>query len=403
MLARAGLVGLEQLRTNALRSTLTVLGIVIAVASTITVVSVIQGFTGYVADFLQGFGSNAMWIWPERPEGSAGETLGRIEMSLSDVGAITEGCEAIRHVSPLIRRPAAALRLGDRTARTVLEGVSGEYPAIRNYEIQAGRHFSVIDVEAGHQVCLVGRDVMRKLDVDESLLGRSLIIDGRQFEVVGLLGEKGSFFGLSQDDLVLVPHTAALRLYPSMAGALAAAAQAVSAEAVTEARAQIVNLLRRRHILEPYQPNDFQVRTQDEVLEIFRNISLVASVVLVGIVGISLLVGGIGIMNVMLVSVTERTREIGLRKAVGARRRDILLQFLAEAVALSLLGGGLGIGLGYGLTSLASLHPRMVDVLVPWWAVVLGFGVSAGTGVAFGLLPAANAAALNPIDAPRSE
>jgi putative ABC transport system permease protein len=142
---------------------------------------------------------------------------------------------------------------------------------------------------------------------------------------------------------------------------------------VPEARAQIVNLLRRRHGLDAYQPNDFNVRTQDEILSAFNNMSLVATVVLAGIVGISLLVGGIGIMNVMLVSVTERTREIGLRKAVGARRRDILLQFLTEAVTLSLVGGGLGIALGYAFSALASLHPQMVDIVVPWWAVVLGF------------------------------
>lgn len=403
MIGRAAAIGLDQIRVNSLRSTLTVLGIVIAVAATITVVSVIQGFTGYVAEFLNGFGTNAMWVWPERPEGEAGASLGRIELSPEDVDAIAASCSALRHVSPLIRRPVVSIRLGDRTAQTVLEGVSAAYPAIRNYTIAAGRPFSVIDEELGHEVCLVGRDVPRKLGVGDDLLGRFLLIDGRRFEVVGLLGEKGSFFGLSQDDLVLVPHTAALRMYPVMARAMAVAAQSIDAEAVPEARVQIINLLRRRHALEPHQPNDFQVRTQDEVLEIFRNISLVATVVLVGIVGISLLVGGIGIMNVMLVSVTERTREIGLRKAVGARRRDILLQFLAEAVALSVLGGGLGIGLGYGLTTLASLHPRMVDVVVPWWAVLLGFGVSAGTGILFGLLPAAKAAVLHPIEALRHE
>jgi putative ABC transport system permease protein len=202
---------------------------------------------------------------------------------------------------------------------------------------------------------------------------------------------------------VLVPYTIAVTMYPQTRRKLAFTAQATSELAVPEARSQIINLLRRRHGLTAYQPNDFNVRTQDEILEAFNNMSLVATVVLSGIVGISLLVGGIGIMNVMLVSVTERTREIGLRKAVGARRRDILLQFLTEAVSLSLVGGGLGIGLGYALSALASLHPQMVDIAVPWWAVLLGFGISAGTGVAFGLLPAIKAALLNPIDALRHE
>ena len=192
-------------------------------------------------------------------------------------------------------------------------------------------------------------------------------------------------------------------MFPATRRFLAVAAQAVSEEAVPEARAQIVNLLRRRHGLAAYQPNDFRVVTQDEILAAFNRLSLVATAVLAGIVGISLLVGGIGIMNVMLVSVTERTREIGLRKAVGARRRDILLQFLTEAVTLSVAGGGLGIGLGYAFCALASLHPQMVDVVVPWWAVALGFGISAGTGVVFGLVPALKAALLNPIDALRHE
>jgi putative ABC transport system permease protein len=192
-------------------------------------------------------------------------------------------------------------------------------------------------------------------------------------------------------------------MYPVFRRNLILACEAENAEMVPEAKAQITNLLRRRHGLKPYQPDDFIVQTQGEILATFNNVGTAAVSVLAGIVGISLLVGGIGIMNVMLVSVTERTREIGLRKAVGARRRDIMLQFLTEAMTLSLIGGGLGIALGYGLSTLASMHPRMVDVVVPAWAVLLGFGISAGTGVIFGIIPALKAALLNPIDALRHE
>jgi putative ABC transport system permease protein len=184
---------------------------------------------------------------------------------------------------------------------------------------------------------------------------------------------------------------------------MAFSAQASSEEAVPEARAQIVNLLRRRHGLDAHQPNDFNIQTQDEILKAFNQMGMIATAVLAGIVGISLLVGGIGIMNVMLVSVTERTREIGLRKAVGARRRDILVQFITEATMLSVVGGGLGVALGCAISALASLHPQMVDIVVPWWAIVLGFAVSAGTGITFGLLPAVKAALLHPIDALRHE
>ncbi|MDX2038898.1 MAG: ABC transporter permease [Isosphaeraceae bacterium] len=394
---------LEQLWSHKLRSLLTVLGIVIAVASTITVVGVIQGFTAYVAQFLQGLGTNAMWVWPERPGGEAGKRLGRIELDQRDFEAIATGCEAVRRVSPLIRRPTAAIRYQGEELNVPLEGVSAEYHPIRNFPVEVGRPFSVADIENAHHVCILGREVMNKLGASEEIVGRTVLIDRQRFQVIGLLLEKGSFLGNSQDNLVLIPYTMALKLYPASIRKIALTAQATSEEAVPEARAQITNLLRRRHQLTASQPNDFQVRTQDEILETFNSMSLVATVVLSGIVGISLLVGGIGIMNVMLVSVTERTREIGLRKAVGARRRDIMLQFLTEAVSLSLVGGGLGIALGYGLCALASLHPQMVDVVVPTWAVILGFGISATTGVVFGLVPAAKAALLNPIDALRHE
>ncbi len=394
---------LEQIWSNRLRSTLTVLGIVIAVASTITVVSVVQGFTGYVAEFLQGLGTNAMWVWPERPAGEAGKRLGRIELDAADIDAVERGCSALRSISPLIRHQSARLRRGREEATVPMEGVSASYHAIRNFPVEVGRPFAAVDVERAHHVCVVGREVLRKLNADDELLGETLLLEGQRFRVVGILQEKGSFLGNSQDDLILIPYTMALKLFPASRRKMAFTARANAETAVPEARAQIVNLLRRRHGLAAYQPNDFQVRTQDEILQTFNNLSLVATIVLAGIVGISLLVGGIGIMNVMLVSVTERTREIGLRKAVGARRRDILLQFLTEAVALSLTGGGLGVGLGYAFSALASLHPQMVDIIVPWWAVALGFGISAGTGVFFGLLPAVKAALLNPIDALRHE
>jgi putative ABC transport system permease protein len=394
---------LEQLWSHKMRSLLTVLGIVIAVTSTITVVGVIQGFTAYVSEFLQGLGTNAMWVWPERPAGEAGKRLGRVELDERDLVAVEANCSALRRVSPLVRRAAVTLRYGREELSIPLEGTAAEYHAIRNFPVGSGRPFAVVDVERAHHVCVVGREVLRKLNVDEGLVGQSILLDGQRFRVIGVLQEKGSFLGDNQDNLVLIPYTIALKMYPAARHKLAFTAQAVSEQEVPEARAQIVNLLRRRHGLAAYQANDFNVLTQDEILETFNNLSLVATAVLAGIVGISLLVGGIGIMNVMLVSVTERTREIGLRKAVGARRRDVLVQFLTEAVTLSVAGGGLGIALGHGLCAIASLHPQMVDVVVPWWAVVLGFGISGSTGVVFGLVPAVKEALLNPIDALRHE
>jgi putative ABC transport system permease protein len=396
-------IAMEQLWTSKPKSLLTMVGMVIAVASTITVVSVVLGFSRYVAVFLKGWGTNAVWVAPERPAGDAGRTLGRAEIDVRDVESVRERCEALRLVSPDPRQAAVSVRYGRDEVTAPLEGVSVEYHAIRKFEVDVGRPFAVVDIEQAHQVCLVGRDVLRKLNVDEGLVGRSLLLDGRRFRVIGLLKEKGSLIGTSQDDVVLVPYTMALKMYPSQRRKLAFVAMAASEEQVPEARAQITDLLRRRHGLEAHQPNDFSIRTQDEILEAFNAISLAATAMLAGIVGVSLVVSGIGIMNMMLVSVTERTREIGIRKAVGAGRRDILAQFLAEAVVLSLLGGGVGVALGFGLCALASLHPKMVDVVVPWWAVGLGFGISAGTGTIFGMLPAVKAALLNPIAALRHE
>ena len=209
--------------------------------------------------------------------------------------------------------------------------------------------------------------------------------------------------GENQDDLVLIPFTTGLKLFPEARRFVVFMAQAKTPLQVPEAKAQIINTLRHRHGLSAVQPNDFNIRTQDEVLRQFNRMSLVATAVLSGIVGISLLVGGVGIMNVMLVSVTERTREVGLRKAVGARRRDIMAQFLTEAALLSSFGGGIGIAIGYAACYLASMHPKMVNVTIPWWAVGLGFGFSAAVGIVFGIVPAFKAAILHPIDALRHE
>jgi len=394
---------IEQLVTHKMRSLLTILAIVIAVSATITVVSFVQGFTRYVSDFLEGLGTNAIWIVPQRPVGEAGQALGRVEMDEDDLRAVETECSALRRVSPIVPQTGVRVRYGRDEIAVNVEGVAPSYHIVRNFAVDKGRPFAAVDIERAHQVCLVGREVLRKLDLDEAIIGSNLLLNNRRFRVVGVLESKGSFFGQSQDDIILIPYTIALKMSPQFRRFIIMAAEAKSAEAVPEAKAQISNLLRRRHGLEAHQPNDFIVQTQGEILTTFNQMGNIAVMVLAGIVGISLLVGGIGIMNVMLVSVTERTREIGLRKAVGARRRDILLQFLTEAMTLSLIGGGLGILLGYSLSTLVSLHPRMVDVVVPLWAVFLGFGISAGTGVIFGIVPALKAALLNPIDALRHE
>ncbi|HEX5269000.1 MAG TPA: ABC transporter permease [Gemmataceae bacterium] len=395
------LTALEQVWANKLRSVLTVLGVIIAVTSTIVVVAVVQGFSGYVTDFLQGIGSNAVWVFPDFPSRFDAVTA-RAEMTLDDVDEVDRQAPAVRKVSPLVIRQVKVGYL-DRSDQVEMQGVSEDFQDIRKFYAEKGRCFGLLETENRRPVCVLGREALRKLRADDGIIGDYVTVQGKRFHVIGILERKGSFFGNSQDNVVLVPYTTAVDMFPDAERQMAFMAQAESARHVPEAKAQITDVLRRRHHLSPEQPNDFRVQTQDEFLQEFNKISLVATSVLTGIVGISLVVGGIGIMNVMLVSVTERTREIGLRKALGARRRDILAQFLTEAVVLSTSGGLIGILLGYAITYVASLHPDMVDIAVPYWAVLLGVGFSVGVGVIFGLLPAFKAAILQPIDALRYE
>jgi putative ABC transport system permease protein len=392
---------IEQLWANKLRSVLTILGVIIAVTSTLVVVAIVQGFSGYVSNFLQGLGTNAMWVFPEIPP-RWDTTVTRAEMVQADLDEVDQSCSAISRIAPFVFRQVKIQYL-DREVKAEMQGTTADFQHIRNFFVDAGRCFGPVEIDNRRAVCVLGRDLLRDLNTDEGILDGHITLLGKQFRVIGILEKKGSFLGESMDNVLLIPYTTALELFPEARRSLAFMVQAESPKQVPEAKAQIINALRRRHRLGPNQPNDFRIQSQDEILEEFNKISYIATSVLVGIVGISLLVGGIGIMNVMLVSVTERTREIGLRKAVGARRRDILMQFLTEAVVLSTTGGLIGIGLGYGLTYLAGLHPSMVDVSIPSWAVLLGVGFSVGVGVVFGLLPAFKAAILQPIDALRYE
>jgi putative ABC transport system permease protein len=395
------ITAVQQLWVNKLRSLLTVVGVIIGVMSTLVVVAAVEGYSRYVGNILQGMGTNAIWVWPGRPPGVY-ETQGPAELTLADIEEADRSCPAIRHTAPFIVRDAS-VKYGDREARTELQGTSDDFQHVRNFFVTVGRCFGPVEIENGQQVCVLGREVLANLQADEGLLDEPVLINGKRFEVIGILEQKGNFLGRSLDNVVLIPYPVAMEMFPDTARALPFMADAVSPAQVPEARAQLVNALRRRHSLGPAQPDDFRISTQDEVLQTFNRIKLIAAGVLIAVVSISLLVGGIGITNVMLVSVTERTREIGLRKALGARRRDILAQFLTEAVVLSTAGGAVGIALGYALTFVIRMHPDMMQVSIPSWAVLLGVGFSLSVGILFGLLPALKAALLQPIDALRHE
>ncbi|HNQ23809.1 MAG TPA: ABC transporter permease [Phycisphaerae bacterium] len=394
---------LVQIWANKIRALLTVLGIIIAVTSIITVVSLVEGFGNYVTNFLRGLGTNMMIVYPEWVRGPRGEFLRRAEMDIDDIHAVDAGAPAIRRTSPLVWSSATIEYGRQQVTNVQLRGTNEAFQPIRNFYVDAGRFFGAVDVENGSAVCVLGREILRKLECDESIVGDYVHLDGQRFQVIGLLESKGSFMGENQDETIIIPWTMAVKLNPYARTHLAFYVEAMSEPQIPDAEGQLVRILRQRHGIKPGEANDFGAFKQDQILQQFNQVRVIATSVLAGIVSISLLVGGIGIMNVMLVSVTERTREIGLRKSVGARRRDILTQFLTEAVVLSTVGGAIGIALGYGFTHLASLHPDMVEVTVPLWSVLLALGFSAAVGIFFGIIPAFKAAIIHPIDALRHE
>ena len=397
------LTALVQIWVNKARALLTTLGIIIAVTSTITVVSLVQGFGNYVTEMLRGFGTNMMFVFPYTPGHRHGIMLGRVELTVDDVRAVAAQCDKVRRITPIIFLGGPVEYGRERVENVEISGATEEFQSIRRFYTDRGRFFSPMEVDNGANVCVLGREVLRLLSCDDSVVDDYVYLNGARFKVLGVLEAKGNMMGENQDKVVIIPYTTALKMSPVMRYFAPFMVEAAGEESVEDCSLQITRVLRERHELRPGVPNDFRILRQDEFLRDFERIKIIATSVLAGIVGISLIVGGIGIMNVMLVSVTERTREIGLRKSVGGRRRDILAQFLTEAVVLATVGGAVGIALGYGLCAFASLHPSMVKVSVPIWAVLLALGFSAGVGVVFGIIPAFKAAILHPIDALRHE
>ncbi len=385
------------------RSLLTTLGIIIAVTSIITVISFVEGFGNYVTDMLRGYGTKFIIVYPFDPDSRRGARGRWAKMDVSDIEAVRVECESIERISPLAYGKVNVSYGGEAITGIDMRGVNEHYQPIRSFSADLGRFLGPVDVENSARVCVLGRTLLKMLQCDESIVGESIYIQDRRFRVIGLLQSKGSFMGEDQDETVMVPYTTSLSMFPELRERMMFLGEASDETDLDEAEAQIRRVLRRRHNIQAGQPDDFYVSRQDQTLNELKYMRVVATSVLSGIVGISLLVGGIGVMNVMLVSITERTREIGLRKSVGGRRRDILLQFLTEAVVLSTIGGVAGVLLGYLITYVGSLHPSMIDISVPMWSVALALGFSAGTGIVFGIIPAFKAAIIHPIDALRHE
>ncbi len=397
-------MAVRALRRNTLRTLLTMLGIIIGVGAVIAMVSIGNGAKAQVEAQIASLGRNVVLIL------SGNVTRGGFSMGFGSAGTLSqEDYDALRRdiagvagVSPEVRA-FAQIAAGSQNINSQVLGVGADYIDIRSWTIASGANFTETDVRNANKVALIGKTTSTTLFGDADPVGQIIRIKSAPFIVVGALAPKGmAMFGNDQDDIILVPYTSAMKRLTGGTTFRSFSLQAMSPDLLSDVQTNIIDLLRQRHRIGPGRDDDFLVRTQQEISDTATATSRVMTVLLGSIAGVSLLVGGIGIMNIMLVSVTERTREIGLRLAVGARGNDILLQFLIEAITLSLVGGITGILLGVGSSRLLSANFGWVTLISPE-SIVTAFVVSAVIGVFFGFYPARKAARLDPIDALRYE
>ena len=399
-------IALRALRANKMRSILTTLGIIIGVAAVIAVVSIVQGLQFMITRELQGVGATYVMVLPKQDQNQGPGVIARqVKLTWEDGEAIRSQVPGIRLITPLIVAPGRQIKYRDRQHSTMLLGVNQDWPEANNHQVDVGRFFSEIDLRHRRKVAVVGRKIVEELSLSEPI-GAEIYVGDLPVSIIGVMEKRGQALGQDSDDLLFLPFETALMVLGRDAGdQIQLRLQAADATVVEQVKDGIIQLLRQRHRIAEGQPADFEVMLQDELLETIGSILGMITTVVGAVVGVALLVGGIGIMNIMLVSVTERTREIGIRKAVGARRQDVLAQFLIEAVTLSLVGGGIGLVAGYGLGALvASLLPGdWPPAHVPLWAVLLAVGFSVIVGVFFGIYPAGKASRLDPIEALRYE
>ena len=407
-LAASVRIALSALRINKMRSALTMLGIVIGVAAVIAMVAVGSGAQSRIKEQIASIGSNLIIVLSGSIT-SSGIRLGTgyaQTLTMDDAAAIPRDCDAAALACPVVRSGAQVV-YGDNNWGTQIQGTTPDYLAVRDLRIQEGQAFTTQDVDGATKVALLGKTVVDNLFFGEDPVGKVIRIRAVPFTVVGTLVAKGqSPTGQDQDDVILIPITTAKKKVLGTSQANYAAVGSILVQAregrTKEVEDQIRVLLRQRHRLQPNEDDDFTIRNLEEVFKAQETSASVMSMLLAAIASVSLIVGGIGIMNIMLVSVTERTREIGLRQAVGAKPRDILGQFLVEAVTLSLAGGAVGILLGVSASMLIS-HFAEWNVLLSPGAIAMAFLFSAFVGVFFGFYPARKAAYMDPIEALRYE
>lgn len=392
-LAEALRVAVTALRANRLRSALTMLGVIIGVAAVIVLVGLGTGAQQTVTSQVQGLGSNLLFVVPGKIAVGAAPTSSRLR--LADIATVTRVVGDPRRVTATVQSGEQA-RAGTATMDVTLEGTTETLPAVFDRPVARGSYLRAADVDARRRVAVLGSKVARQLYGEVDPLGRQVQLGGVRYRVIGVLAEVGSTIGVDRDAEVHVPLTAAQQLLGTLR-VDAVAVKAPTTKGIDALGQRITGALSAQH-----RGQEFSAVTQTQILGVLGKILGLLTVVLAAIAGISLLVGGVGVSNIMLVSVRERTREIGLRKAVGARQRDVVLQFLLEAVLLTTVGGVVGILLGVGgYLLIAAFSP--LPPTIAWWSPALAFGVSASVGVFFGVVPARRAGRLDPVVALRTE
>ena len=402
-LASTSAIALAALRRNKMRSLLTTLGIVIGVAAVVTMQAMGQGATAYIGEAISGLGSNMLMAMPGASKGGFGHmTLGVPLFTLADLEALRRDARSLRAAGAANSRPLRLVYGSNNHLPLNVGGVTPEYFDIRQWGVSEGRLPDAEDERQANPVCTIGVTVRDALFEGRDPIGREIRVQNHVCRVIGVMTQKGATFGQDQDDVAFMPYSTFSRRIIGNERVAMIFAQAVSGDRIDAAKEEVTQILRHRRHIAPGEDDDFAVTDPREIQALLQTVTGLLATLLAAVAAISLLVGGIGIMNIMLVSVTERTREIGIRLAVGARARDILRQFLVEAVVLSSFGGLIGIGLGL-LAAFGIARGIAIPFVIPPLATPIAFCVSVLVGIAFGVIPARKASRLNPLAALRFE